>query len=440
VGSWTFYGKGQGLPGSTHDVSADEGGNVYVAGGDALYVKRRQDERFLRFDDANAGLTANCNDPAYLTAFAPPTPFGLCPVLSVAGAAPGRAVVGLGGFEYEQANWAVWAVESGGADVVEFRPEQGTLARARHVFVASPPHVICSLTGEEFAETCDPLDPWWVNGRRLVRAIHRIVVNHDRSSPMYGDVWMGGYHGTFAALLARAAERGWRDLSAGFGSQWADTRDVWEHLHPMIVTPEGQALYGEGRAISLHPHTGEPWGSNGLRTVRVAGYGADLSHNRWWMEPFVGTGGEPWLDLWPDREPSKPWGEDFDDVSSMSHCEDGTLWVGSYAHGLARVDAAGGVDHPALPPGRRGVSAVLCDPADGSLWVGLAQGGVARRASGGAWEVVEVPGAPAFAALPVLSIQLDRWSGPRALYLAFGARHPLTRAVSGGGVASYEGP
>ncbi len=61
-GDWTFYSGPQGLSGDIWDVSADEAGNVYVAGGDAVYVKQRTDQKFLRFDWQNAGLTVNCND------------------------------------------------------------------------------------------------------------------------------------------------------------------------------------------------------------------------------------------------------------------------------------------------------------------------------------------------------------------------------------------
>ena len=54
---WTFYGAAQGLSKEIVDVSADEGGNVYVAGTDALYVKQRGDQGFLRFDATNGGIT-----------------------------------------------------------------------------------------------------------------------------------------------------------------------------------------------------------------------------------------------------------------------------------------------------------------------------------------------------------------------------------------------
>ena len=45
IGSWTYYGEGQGLSKDVRDISPDEGGNLYVAGGDALYAKQRSAEK-----------------------------------------------------------------------------------------------------------------------------------------------------------------------------------------------------------------------------------------------------------------------------------------------------------------------------------------------------------------------------------------------------------
>ena len=141
-GHWTYYGGLQGLSPDVQDVSADEGGNVYVAGGDALYVKRRTDQSFLRFDAANAGLTKNCNDAADILVATPAKPFYQCRILAVAGASPGKAIIGFEGFGY-LAVATDWAIHAGGADVVAFDPDKGALARTRHVFLASPPHIVC---------------------------------------------------------------------------------------------------------------------------------------------------------------------------------------------------------------------------------------------------------------------------------------------------------
>jgi hypothetical protein len=441
-GHWSYYGPAQGLSQDVQDVSADEGGNVYVAGGDALYAKGRADVSFLRFDDANAGLTRNCNDFSEIMNPVPTTPFRLCRVLSVAGAAPGKAIIGFDGFGIEAQHGTAWALAAGGADVVAFDPDRKTLSRTRHVFIASPPHRICGVTHEEQATTCsDPNDFWWVNGRRLVHRIRRVVVNHDRSSPLYGDVWLAGEHAAFSALLNDAPARGLVDLTAGLGPEWADAKDVREHLHPAITPPDGQFINGEAWALSIDPRTGTPWGSNGFRTAYVLGYGANLAEDLWWMGPSP-RGGPEFLDLWPDP-PDTYFGKSDDAVHSMSHCPDGTLWIGSLLHGLARIDPAGAIsflDLPASAGVGNSVSAVACDPTDASLWIGLLYGGVMRLRAG-AFERIAPDGAPAFAHHMVQSIQIDAWSSPRVVYFAFVPQTDAAGAIlQGGGVGAYDGP
>jgi hypothetical protein len=450
VGHWTYFGTGQALSPDVHDVSADEGGNVYVAGGDALYAKRKDEENFHRFDGASGGLTQNCNDPKYMNSDFPQSPFTLCPVISVAGAAPGKAFVGLKGFgiEAELQNGANWTLHTGGADLVSF---DGTTAHTdRHVYVASPPHVVCGTNGESFVTTCAATDPWWNNGRRLFRQVMRIVVNHDASSPMYGDAWMGGNHATFAALLANAQARGYRDPAAGWGPDWKDATNVWEHVHPAIYGIQGEFLVGETHALSIDPRSGQVWGSNGIRTAYVTGYGADLSSPQWWMgpifyDPTAATTADrykSYYDLWPDS--GDPWsGPTNDWVHSVSHCMDGTLWVGSLTHGLARIDPSGAVAYVPFPDASYGnaVTTVACDPSDASVWIGLGAGGLVRLKDG-TFQRLTVAGAPGFAGQPVANIQVDRWSGgARVMYFAFGAvTDSAGHVTQPGGVAAYDGP
>jgi hypothetical protein len=433
-GDWTWWGRAQGLSDDVQDVSADEGGNVYVAGGDALFVKRAGDQAFLRFDAAGAGLTKGCNDPADYHDETPAKPFTMCRILAVAGASAGKAIIGFDGFNLEPQDGAAWTFKTGGADVVTFDPAAKTLARQRHVRIASPPHVICATTTfyGRVSSCPDPTNWWWVNGRRMVARVRRIVVNHDPRSPMYGDVWFGGKHGTFSALLANAEARRLPDHTAGFLPEWADAKDVWEHDHPDLWDAKGGFVNGEGWALSIDPRDGTVWGSNGYRTTTMQGYGADLSDDHWW------TGTKH--DLWPDP-PGEYLTPAADDVQSMSHCPDGTLWIGSLSHGLARFDPAGQLSFTSLPDPalRESVSAVACDPADSSLWIGLGVGGVMRLRNG-KFEAVDTTGLP-FASNRVQSIQIDRWSPTRIVYFAFA---PLTDGngaiVQGGGVGAYAGP
>jgi hypothetical protein len=444
-GDWTYYGTAQGLGPDVWDVSADEAGNVYVAGGDAVYVKRRGDQQFLRFDSTNAGLTMNCNDQALESQQVPTKPFYQCQILSVAGASPGRAVIGFDGFETETANtpnfdWVL--LGNGGADVVSFDSTAPSLSRARHVDIGSPPGIVCTAEGNEIRGSCaDPGNYWWVNGRHLLHRVRRIVVNHDPSTPMYGDAWFCGEHATFAALLANSAARGYKDYTAGVDPKYAEEKDVWEHLHPALVPTDNPAGFvnGECTALSIDPRNGIPWGSNRYRTVAVDGYGADLHNDNWWMKPATEAA---YLDIWPDpsRSTADLNGPSYDDVSSMSHCADGTLWVGSLAHGLARINTDGSMNLLSLPDPSlaNDVTAVACDPLDSSIWIGLGQGGV-MRLQNGKFQAVPTAGLPDFAKHPVKSIQIDRWAGTRIVYFAFEETTPAGK-VSAGGVASYAGP
>jgi hypothetical protein len=453
---WTFWSTDQGLSRNVEDVSADEAGNVYVAGGDAVYAKRRDEQVFHRFDAVNAGLTKNCYDVGVppdmnLAAFRAaiegkthpnaPGPAILCPVVSVAGGAPGVAAVGFRGLGTDGDYDGDWATDSGGMDMVKFDATTSKLTRVRHVLIATPPHHICGVTGAEVfvsGGSCpDVTDPIWAGGRRKLRQVLRIAINHDVNSPMYGDVWMGGTHATFAALINNAASRGWVDLTADQPDpKWADAKDVWEHDHPGIAGAHGEFLTGEAHALSIDPQTGRPWGSNGVRTGWMEGYGPNVSSKLWWIGPTASPPAKPWIDLWPDS--GDPLGPTNDNVMSLSHCPDRSVWVGSYGHGLAHLDAGGGViAYVDLPdPARREnkVSAVACDPSDGSVWIGLGNGGI-MRLNNGRFTTLDTAGLPDFTNQPPYSIQIDRWVSPRIVYFAH-----VAGARSGGGVSAYDGP
>jgi hypothetical protein len=319
------------------------------------------------------------------------------------------------------------------------------------VFIASPPGVVC-----EHWDNSDPSVPrntvcgetWsdstWVAGRKgKGRVVHRIVVNHDASRALsYGDVLLGSSHAVISVLAAHPAERGWIDSTKG-DPAWADTLGVWEHEHPAI-TYGGQFLTGNSTGLALDPVQGIPWFSNETRTAALPGY-ASMAHPTW----------NGW---WGEMLPLRPHMTFFgsaadlsyrDQVSGLSFCDDGTLWVASSTHGLARVTLdraalAAGADWttavsiqsvPLPSSAGPGASAVACDPSDGSIWVGFSWGGFARY-RGGSWGTFAPEGAPRFAGNPVLSIQIDRWASPRIVYLA----HVRSAKLGAGGVSIYDGP
>lgn len=432
--AFMFWSADQGVAEHVWDVSADEGGNVYVAGGDALYAKRRGDASFTRFDPAAIGLTKNCDEAGTVP----------CPVVSVAGAAPGVAVVGLMGAGTDGDFDPAWQLASGGADVLAF--DGSKLARTRHVEIAGAPHQMCM--GYSTLPCLDG-DPIYTYGRHKARRVLRIAVNHDRSKVQYGDVWFTGSHATFSLLVANAMQRGWTDLTAQFpGTQ--DRQFVWEHDHPAITAPaiidgtkQTAFLTGDSTAIAIDPTTGDPWAANETRAATKKGYGA--VPNGWDLPlwPYWNPKDEvrSFLDVWVDPVPADLWASydaldpayaDF--VSSLSFCDDGTLWIASSYHGLARRSPSGDIAYVDLPPGHgNNASAVACDPSDGSVWVGFGWGGFGRYGGGGWWVVPDT--APAFARLsPVSNIQIDRWATPRIVYVGF-----TDSKFGPGGVAAYSG-
>jgi hypothetical protein len=433
VGDFTFYGTDQGLTPEVSDASADEGGNVYVAGGAALFVKARGERDFRRIEPEAAGLTRNCWDPSEIANETPPGEPFTCPIISVAGAAPGRAIVGFQGVGTsldEDARWATW---SGGADVIAF--DGAAVTRERHVFIASPPGVVCEGLWDEDRNTCSDSSrhSTWGGGRKKSRQVVRIVVNHDRSRPLsYGDVLFDSTHGTLSILAAHPDERGWLDLTNG-DPAWADTKGVWEHHHP-AYSYAGRFLTGWPSGVALDPTRNVPWFSNGIRTASMPAYATDRhpDRNAYWGEQVPAR---PHLAFWGDAGDPAYW----DDVTGLSFCDDGALWVASNGHGLKRlrVDADGNVTSSMQVnlPGANRATAIACDP-DGSVWVGFLSGGFGRWKDGRLSSSSPPAGAPAFTQNPVTSIQLDRWTTPRIVYLT----HLATATFGAGGVTVYAGP
>jgi hypothetical protein len=449
-GDYAFYGTDQGLTDTIYDVSADEGGNVYVAGGAAVFARALADQDFKRFDATTSGLTKNCHDPSQIANASPPDAASMCPVISVAGASAGKAIIGFKGVGTDGDLDADWAIDSGGADVVTF--DGASLTRARHVFIASPPHSACEHwanppTNSICAETY--IGSIWDIGRRKLRQVNRIVVNHDKSRPLsYGDAYMGGTHASLTILAANPEARGWIDYIAQSGStdpKWKDSIGVWEHHHPAIDSPTGAFLTGSAYAIGVDPVNGAPWYANEFRMASLQGY-ATMSHptwNMWWGDQVPDL---PHLWIW-QQEASQTDASLRDNVSSISFCADGTMWLGSDNHGLARISLdrsrlgdttnGYGIQRIPTPDGTGGAMAVACD-TDGLVWVGFSWGGFGRLADG-AWTnmsfQLQNAGVPRFTLNPVRSIQIDRWSTPRRVYLA----HLPSVQDGPGGVTVYSG-
>ncbi|HEX9242580.1 MAG TPA: hypothetical protein VF875_09095 [Anaeromyxobacter sp.] len=433
-GGFTYYASAQGMAPDPRDVAADEAGNVYVAAGDAVLAKKRGDAAFQRFDAAAIGVTRNC-DEARTRA---------CPVASVGGGAPGVVVLGLRGLGTDGDSDPDWWLDSGGADVFAF--DGAALSKRRHVQVSGVPHQMCM---DHSPGPCSTGDATWEKGRRKVRQVLRIAIDHRVGDVHYGDVWMAGTHGSFNLLVAKPEQRGWKDLTAQFpGTE--DRRSVWEHDHPAMTvwaTIGGvkQLAYTTGTttALALDPRTGDPWAANETRLATKLGAGAAAdgwNADMWppWRPDEVSSH----LDVWPDPHPANPQDYDatdprwMDAVSSLSFCDDGTLWIASSLHGLARRAPDGSISYLSLPAGTGDdASAVACDPSDGSVWVGFGWGGFGRW-NGARWWTVAEESPPAYAVqAPTASIQIDRWASPRVVYVAQQASR-----LGPGGLTVYSGP
>ncbi len=432
-GAFTFYGNDQGMAPEVWDVSPDEAGNVYVAAGNVLFAKKRDEDAFRGFDAAGVGITRNCDEQKTKA----------CPLVSVGGGAPGVAVVGLQGLGTDGDSDPDWWLDSGGADVLAFDGQK--LSRTRHLHVAGMPHQFCM---DHSPPPCSIGDATYEKGRRKVRQVLRIAVNHHTGTLQYGDVWMAGSHGTFSLLVANPAQRGWVDLTPQFpGTE--DRKYVWEHDHPAMTawatiggTKQLAYLTGNSTAIAIDPTTGDPWAANETRLATKQGGGS-------WANGWDAPMWPPWspdeihsyLDVWPDPDPPNPMDYDatdprwMDAVSSLSFCDDGTLWIASWIHGLARRARDGSISYVDLPFGLgNSATAIACDPSDGSIWVGFGWGGFGRW--NGAWWTVEQVAPPTFALQgPVRSIQIDRWASPRIVYFAHAASK-----FGPGGVTVYTGP
>jgi hypothetical protein len=425
---------------------------VYVAGGDAVYAKTAGADHFTRFDAAAAGLTQNCwegLDPfdksngaalAAATHPAPPGPATLCPIISVGGLAAGAALVGYEGYGTDGDYQADWATDAGGVDVLAF---DGTrLERTRHVLVASPPGVICGKFETGGSGPCDPWDYFWLQGRRKLRNVYRIAVDHRAGTPQHLDVWMSGTHATFTALLNdQANARGWwgdaqlancpnvPNVDPAICAKFADARNVWEHEHPAFnatTYPDGVAkgpdFTGDTWAVAIAP-SGQPWAHNGLRLAAMQGDTANVGNGLRMDWNLV-------FDLWPDS----PAAADEDRVQSMAFCPDGSLWVGSIDHGLAQVNTSTGEVHGLGLPVGQNVWALACD-GGGSLWISTDWAQIVRYDTRTGEFTVAPATLPELARRVAWNIQVDGSSTPRVVYFAM-------RELNGqpGGVVAYSGP
>jgi hypothetical protein len=396
---WRFASDG--LPsGSVMGASADESGDIWVAGRTAgVFVQRGGSGRFQQFT-----LADGLHPYGYLPGGSPADPspdLGATPVLSVSGGPGSSAFVGYGGKQgcedewdshgdhHELADPSIY--KSGDADKLEL---SGSGIRVAHYDIFSGPGVV----GNEPA------------GREKLCSVFRIVWQRGTRY-----VWFGASHGFalgFADFGGNPSCNGQPGCSG-----------VYEHVHPGINDVHGWLItdYYYGVAVDTVPHADKAgntffdvWFGGLARTTRFR-FGEALG-DYWGAQPHTELYASPghnaaniaddpaaqaayWnrMDIWPDpvgerRDPAKGnWLSSepdfnnksqwvFDNVSGIAVLQNGDAWIGSYTNGLRIVDHDGRFRADATPvlPSRQ-VGAVAKDPTDESIWIGYRDGsGVTR--------------------------------------------------------------
>jgi hypothetical protein len=428
-GGWTFYGRAQGGPQRVFGVSADEGGNLWVAGGEeGLFVLQKGQAQFRRFT-----LADGLRPYGYMLDGSAPPGEKYLKVISVAGGPPGVAFVGYEGKkpapgmptcedEWDQAYAAgrtpdASIYKSGDADRVTLT---ATGIQVVHYDLSTGPNKVAS-------------EP---RGREKLCNILRIAYD-----PRTKSVWFGANHG-FA--WGRADFPGYRCAPGTWDYGCAG---VMEHVHPAInawnsdqtrVVLLTDAYHGVSVASN-----GDVWFGGANRSTRFR-YGTN-GNNYWAAQAQSEGSAYAWnrYDIWPDAvgEPHLPTREQRvdDHVSGMAVMSDQSVWVGSWVRGLALLDASGSrlrTLSTELVDGKGYVSAVARDPLDDSVWAGASWGGGLSRVRGTTVMKYGSGVLPSHLVwMRILDIQVDRSSSPRRILVGFHGTDSTP-----GAVGVYTGP
>ncbi|WP_426747877.1 hypothetical protein VZQ01_12100 [Myxococcus faecalis] len=419
---WRFYGADQGGPLTVYGVSADEAGNIWVAGGEeGLFLLKRGAERFVRY-----GMEDGLRPYGYMDDGSTPPGAKYLKVISVAGGKAGTVFVGYEGMpgkgsEHCENNWDGPSPDparykSGDADKVSLNGD-GTLD-VIHYDIFSGPNVVAA-------------EP---RGREKLCNILRLRYDKRTNS-----IWFGGNHG-----FARGnAEFNGAPMCNG----QLNCTGVFEHVHPHV-----NALDANGRVILLTDAYygvavdpgGDVWFGGSDRTTRFR-YGT-LGGNFWRAQTGSENDSTNKLDLWPDAKPeySTPAERVPDNISGAVVANDGTVWLSSFSNGLVRIDANGAVlGHLGKGSGLvdKYLSALGKDPSDGSIWTGASWGGGLSRVKGGNITNygLDVFGRR-YGMSRVSDIQADAsGSGRRMLVSFLGYQDSTTKKWVAGVIGIYEG-
>jgi len=369
---WTFWGPQHGGPSDVLSVSADDGGNLWVAGGsEGLFVLTPGASTMRRFTVAE-GLAGYINESG-VQGFK---------VISVRGAEAGVVYVGYEGIHGgKDDNDPDYMRKSGDADKVTLKP--GGIV-AEHIDISTPAGMY-------------PNNEYLKNGRDKIRDVLRIERN-----AATGDIWFGGNHGIAFYDAVR--------------------KTLYEHEHAdingYIESPKGSGnlvytlLSGDWYGVSLTP-MGDLWMGGGHRIAKF---------------PFGTSNRYPWanftkIDVWPDAVQDNAYPKDRTDdmVQDMAAMPDESVWIGSITNGLAHYSATGTRFVSAANLVDPKVTALERDPANGTLWIGHQYGGITRMEGDTFHHYNFRVFGSTLIASPVWDIQNATLDGKRCILVAFRA-------------------
>lgn len=355
---WTFHHAQDGLISTqVMGASADEGGNLWVAGGKSgVFVLRKGQTSFQRFT-----LADGLHPFGYLADGSPADTDPYLEAISIAGGPAGTAFVGYmgkpppAGHLACEDNWDSDATpdpaiyKSGDADKVTLKATGGL--DVVHYDIFSGPFVV----------------PAELRGREKLCNVFRIVYEHGTRN-----VWFGANHGFAWGHADFAGDPTCDGEYPGNVNSplHVNCAGVWEHVHPAISGSLGEVLTGDYYGVALdlvQPH--DVWFGGIIRTTRFK-FG-ELG-DYYLAETATENDASNKIDVWPDQVPDNPSrGQRKDDVvSGIVALPDGSILVGSFAWGVrhlsrsgALIGDVGGLQDPH-------VTALARDPEDGSVWVG----------------------------------------------------------------------
>ena len=454
---WSFYGPQNGGPHDVFGVSADQAGNIWVAGGeDGLFFMRAGTTTFQRFT-----MDDGLRPYGYMPDGSDPIGPKFLKVISVAGGPANTVFVGYEGRNRSvkddcEGNWdgpnpdpSIY--KSGDADRVTV-DAAGKLTVV-HYDIFSGPNVV----GNE------------PRGREKICHVVRIVWNAATS-----DLWFGGNHGYVWADPNYAGDPKCNGQIGCSGLR--------EHGHPGFngINDAGGCcdfVTGDYRGVAVDPATGDVWFGGINRTTKLHwGETSGNKEGRFDAADFfteahdTGPASQPppsvppcpaapcylanRIDVWPDimgevrfdsaqhrfveYDPTRAEQQPADLVFGIAALPN-TAFVGSGYLGLKQLAADGTVVADLTSRlASRFVGAVAADPSDQSIWVGNRFGGAADRLQGGATThySLDVFGPLANSGIEDIQIALKPGQPATSRQVLFGFRESQTTA---GFVAVYSG-